>query len=122
MNFLADTDNGVWGQDDPSGIGFVARITDSEWIETDNFGNAGGCTVTYALTVGSNNRYLKVPTSVGANCGFTLNQLLVLHDIFPDTGMLEFSDGNNSMIDYFDFNPFDDDPDCCIIAFKYRRQ
>lgn len=124
VNFLSDDDGGVWDADDESseGIGFVVTVTETQWIETDNFGNSGGCTVTYNLSVESNNRYLKVPAAVGQNCPFTLDQLLFLHNIFPETGILEFSDGNSFMIDNFDFNPLDDDPDCCLVAFKYRRQ
>jgi hypothetical protein len=125
VNFLSDDDNGVWDEDDksPEGIGFVALVTQTQWIDKDNYGLPGGCAVTYDLSVDANKRYLKTPTAV-EHCPFTLDQLLFLHSIDPETGQLEFADGNRFMIDSFDPSPYDDvnDPECCLVAFKYRRQ
>jgi Fibronectin type III domain len=109
VNFLSLDDNGVWSSDDPSGIGFVAEITETGWVETDDFGN--GCSVTYSYSVDSNNKFSKKATSKGDNCP-TLSL-----ELYDETGRLEFSGDNNYMIEYFDLVPGDD-----IVAFKWKRQ
>lgn len=38
VNFLTADDNGVFEFDDLSGIGFTAKITENEWVETDDLG------------------------------------------------------------------------------------
>jgi len=107
---LTDSDNGVWDQDDPNGIGFVAKITESEWIETDDFGV--GCAVTFSYSVDSNNKYSKKAKSKGDKCPFSLSLELLI-----GTGRLEFSNGNNAMIEYFDVMPGD-----TLTAFKWMKE
>ncbi|MDB4303397.1 LamG domain-containing protein [Desulfosarcina sp.] len=109
VNFLGDDDNGVWDQDSTTGIGFVAKITENEWIETDQYGE--GCSVTFSYSVDNNNRYFKVATSVSDKCPFPVNAFL------NESGRLEFTDGNNIMIEHFDVQPGD-----TLFAFKWRRQ
>ncbi len=111
VNFLSNDDNGVWDQDDPDGIGFVAQITESEWVETDEYGN--GCSVTYSYSVDHNNKLFKEAISVSNNCSFPLGSFL------NEFGTLEFYDGNNIMIEYFDVSSEDTDT---ILAFKWMRQ
>jgi hypothetical protein len=43
VNFLSDDDNGIWDEDDLTGIGFVAKITENKWIEIDEDGS--GCSL-----------------------------------------------------------------------------
>ena len=109
VNFLGDDDNDVWDQDDPTGIGFVAKITENEWFETDDYGD--GCTVTYSYSVDTNNRYSKHATSVTDNCPFPLSGFL------DESGTLEFSEGNRFMFDYFDLEPGN-----TLVAFKWMRE
>ena len=107
VNFLGD--DGIWGPDDPSGIGFVANITEDEWVEIDEFGE--GCIVTYSFSVDADNRYSKIATNVSNTCPFPLGSFL------NESGRLDFSEGNNSMIEYFDVFPGD-----TLEAFKWTRQ
>lgn len=111
VNFLSIDDGGVWDEDDLTGIGFVADITETEWRETDEYG--GGCSVLFSYSVGSGNKHRKRPQSVGAACpsGFSVDQ-------FPDeTGRLEFSADNRFMTEYYDLLPGDE-----ITAFKWMRR
>jgi len=108
VNFLATDDNGIWDQDDLSGIGFVAKITESEWIETDDFGD--GCTVTFSYSVDTNNNYSKQAESKNGQCPVNLPLGL------KETGRLEFLEGDKFMIEHFDLQPGD-----TIAAFKWMR-
>lgn len=109
VNFLLIDDNGVWDEDDLSGIGFVSRITETEWIETDGFGH--GCSVIFVYSVDTNYRYSKKAIDKSSNCpAFPLSLL-------DDAGRLEFSADHQFMIQYFGLGPGDD-----IVAFKWMRQ
>jgi len=96
VNFLADDDNGVWGPDDYSGIGFVLDVTNTTWTETDDYGH--GASVAFTYSINNSNRYVKDATYHGVR----------IHE----TGRLVF-DGN-VMIEYFDPQPGD-----TIVAFKW---
>ncbi len=109
VNFLTADDNGVFEFDDLSGIGFTAKITESEWVETDDFGN--GCAVTFSYSVDSNNKHSKRAVSKNDLCPVNLPLSLL-----KDSGRLEFSADNKFMIEYFDLQPGDD-----ILAFKWMR-
>ena len=109
VNFLSDDDNGVWDEDDLSGIGFVATITEQKWIETDDYGS--GCSVTFSYSVDRNNNYSRTVTRVEDDCPF------LLPGGWTETGRLEFSDNNRFMIEHFDPMPGDD-----LLAFKWVRR
>jgi len=102
VNFLGTDDGGVWDGDDLSGIGFVAEITTTRWIETDEYGHGGRAE--YSYTVDGNNRYSKHyagGSAPGEN----------------ESGRLEFSSDNRFMFEYFDLESGD-----TLAAFKWMRQ
>lgn len=109
VNFLSDDDNGVWDEDDLSGIGFVATITEQEWIETDEYGD--GCSITFSYSVDRDNNYSKTATSKSERCPSSLPVG------WTETGRLEFPNNNKFMIEHFDLLPGDD-----LLAFKWMRQ
>lgn len=106
VNFLSTDDNGIWSEDDLSGIGMTAEVTSTTWKETDD----SGCAITFSYTVDSNLRYARHATSKSSQCpAIPLN-------IYDDSGKLEFPT-NSDMIDHFDLLPGDD-----LAAFKWKRQ
>jgi hypothetical protein len=109
VNFLAVDDNGVWDADDLSGIGFVATVTPTEWIITDDFG--AGCALTESYTVDVQNRFTRQVTHANSSCGALPPGPL------QESGRLEFSSDNRFMIEWFDVQPGDD-----IAAYKWVRQ
>lgn len=100
VNFLGADDNGVWGEDDMTGVGFTAEITDTTWTEKDGDGHWA----TYAFHVSGGNRYSKV---------FKKGNIPSENS----TGRLELSSDSLFMIEYFDLAPGDD-----LVAFKWMRQ
>ena len=110
VNFLGASDNGAWGEDNPSGLGFVSRIDGQTWIETDDYGD--GCAITYTYTIQTNGKYAKKAVNLGDNCPpMSLPSL-------KETGKLQFAEenGRTFMYEYFTLAPGDD-----IIAFKWMR-
>ena len=109
VNFLAVDDEGIWDDDDLSGIGFVARITKDEWTETDAHGS--GCSVRFSYSVDRDRDFVKKIESAGSTCpaGIPIG--------FTETGKLTFSDKNRFMIEYFDRQADDE-----IEAFKWMRE
>jgi hypothetical protein len=111
VNFLATDDNGVWGEDNLDGIGVVASISETQWVETNTAFDVG-CTVTLDYSVDGNGRYSKIFKSFNDKCGFPVD---------PTgrrlTGVLEFTDGGNFMNDYFDLQPGD-----TLAAWRYIRR
>lgn len=108
VNFLGDSDNGIWDADDPLGIGFVAQVTDTTWTETDEFGD--GCSVIFEYTVDANFSYVKRARSVSNDCPFSLSPIL------DESGTLLFSGDNTVMEEYFITLPGD-----TLIAFRWKR-
>ncbi len=109
VNFLAIDDNGVWDQDDPRGIGFVASVTPSEWTLTDDFGD--GCAIRMSYSVDSSNRFRRTLVGTSGTCPTFPPNL-------PDeTGTFEFSQNDSVMIEWFDLLPGDE-----ISAFKFVRR
>lgn len=106
VNFLADDDEGEWDEDDLSGIGMWAAITESAWVERDEV-----CAVTYSYSVDENNRHSKKAESINDKCPSKppLGWF--------ETGRLEFKKDNKFMIEYFDPAPGND-----IVAFKWMRR
>jgi hypothetical protein len=109
VNFLTVDDLGVWDADDPSGIGFVARVTQNTWVLTDDYGN--GCAVTMSYSVSGNLRFTRQATSLGPGCPD------VPLALWQESGTLEFSEGDQVMIERFDLQSGDD-----IVAYKWVRQ
>ncbi len=110
VNFLGASDNGAWGEDNPSGLGFVSRINGQTWTEIDDYGD--GCAITYAYTIQANGKYAKKAVNLGDNCPpLSLPSL-------KETGKLQFAEenGRTFMYEYFTLAPGDD-----IIAFKWMR-
>jgi hypothetical protein len=109
VNFLATDDQGVWDEDDPGGIGFIAVVTDAEWTLIDDFGR--GCAVTMTYSVDRNRRFSRQAIRAGSKCpSLPLSQL-------NDSGRLEFSAGDRLMTEYFDLQPGDE-----IAAYRWARQ
>jgi hypothetical protein len=108
VNFLATDDGGVWDEDDLSGIGFVAAVTETEWTLTDEYG--GGCSITMSYTV-TGNRFSRQAIRAGERC-----PALPLH-LLNESGRLEFSDDRTFMIEHFDLQTGDE-----IAAFKWVRR
>jgi len=110
INFLTLDDNGVWDDDDPSGIGLSAVVSEDQWVETD-YDN--GCEITYSYTIDKDLNCLKKGVAVSKTCDFFgINPRLL-----DESGHLQFGKNNNIMIDYFDPQPGDD-----IVAFKWMRK
>jgi hypothetical protein len=109
VNFLTIYDDGVWGEDILSGIGFVAKIRATKWKETDEHGE--GCAVTFSYTLNNEKVYSKQAIKLGERCPPLPLPLLY------ETGKLEFSKNNLFMFEYFDLQPGDE-----IAAFKWRRR
>ncbi|MDX1744485.1 MAG: hypothetical protein R3324_00990 [Halobacteriales archaeon] len=110
VNFLAVDDGGVWDDDIPSGIGFVASISETQWRETDEDG--AGCSVTFRYSVNAAHQHSKEPVALGPNC-----PMIPIEELPPETGRLEFLDDGDTMIEWFDLLPGDE-----IQAFKWRRR
>jgi len=110
VNFLSVDDGGAWDQDIPGGIGFVASISESQWVETDDDG--AGCAITFEYSVGGDLRFSKTAVGLGSGCPAIPIEILP-----PETGRLEFSNGGDVMIEWFDLQPGDD-----IEAFKWVRR
>ncbi len=106
INFLSDEDNGVWDEDDTTGIGMSLVVTDKTWTEYDNNSN---CSVAYSYSVNNALKFNNIFVSATGACGFKKT--------VDETGYLEFSDGNTIMIQYWDLVPGDE-----IYAFKWMRQ
>lgn len=106
VNFLSTDETEFSDDDDLSGIGFTAIITETTWTEIDE----SGCTVDYALSVDSNLRHTKTATSVNG-CPFGNDVLPLLNE----TGRLEFE--GDFMNEYWDLQPGDD-----LAAFRWFRQ
>jgi hypothetical protein len=106
VNFLTTEETQFSDDDDLSGIGFTAIITETTWTEIDD----AGCTVNYALSVDSNLGHTKTATSV-SGCPFGNDILPLLNE----TGWLEFE--GDFMNEYWDLQPGDD-----LAAFRWFRQ
>jgi hypothetical protein len=106
INFLSDEDNGVWDEDDTTGIGESLVVTDTTWTEYDNNST---CSVTYSYSVNNNLEFVNKFVSATGDCGF--------EKTVDETGHLEFSDDNTIMIQYWDLVPGDE-----IYAFKWMRK
>jgi hypothetical protein len=109
VNFLADDDEGIWDEDDPSGIGMTAIISDTQWIEKDS----DNCEVTYSYTVNADLKY----TMQGENVTGTCKPFMPPPKLISDSGYLEFANDNNIMFQYFNLKPGD-----TILAFKWERR
>ncbi|MBI5016913.1 MAG: carboxypeptidase regulatory-like domain-containing protein [Deltaproteobacteria bacterium] len=113
VNFLGTDDNGnveQWDSDstDPEGIGFVADVSENEWVERDEYGN--GCAAVYSFSV-NGDRYSMRGKST--NCYFPGD-----FTKYTDSGRLEFQD-SNIMIQWYDYPPGATNE---IVAFKWKRK
>jgi hypothetical protein len=107
VNFLATDDNGVWDEDDLTGIGFVQTITGDAWVLTDGYGS--GCAITFSYTIRAGDRFSRQATAAGSGCPPS-----VPLGLLQDSGRLEFSSDNRFMIEWYDPVPGDE-----IVAFKW---
>jgi len=114
VNDLGSDDNGVWGEDDPTGIGEELEVTATSWKER----NVGGglfspdCEVTSTYTIGGDLRYSLKTQSATPGCGQPENLLWM----FDETGRIEF-EGDNIMMTFFDVNPGD-----TLLAYRWMRK
>ena len=106
VNFLSTDETQFSDDDDLSGIGFTAIVTETTWREIDE----SGCTIDYALSVDANLRHTKTATSV-SGCPFGNDALPLLNE----TGRLAFE--GDFMNEYWDLQPGDD-----LAAFRWFRQ
>lgn len=107
VNFLTDDDDGVWEEDEPSGIGLVSSVTEDEWVLSDD--NGGPCSVAFSYSVDRDRRYSRRVTGKTGGCD---------PDSFPvgmtERGRLEFSEDEDYMFEYFAEGG-------SLLAFKWQR-
>jgi hypothetical protein len=113
VNFLGTDENGnveEWDSDstNPKGIGFVADVSESEWVQRDDYGD--GCTTICSLTVYGDQYSMRGKSTT---CSFPYD-----FTEYTKSGYFEFPD-DNTMIQWNEYTPGVPNK---IVAFKWKRK